>query len=120
MPVTFDAAEKRLFEFEGLSMSPAAVLDLTFRLAQKRLAAGQAALAVPLCDKVLAATVETDPSWPERFLLWAEARWAADPEAERAGLRDELERRADRFVGESADAARRARFEQLKSAVEGG
>lgn len=117
---TFDAAEKRLFEFEGLSMSPAAVLDLKYRLAQKRLAAGQAALAVPLCDKVLAATVETDPSWPERFLLWAEARWGADPEAERAALRDELERRADRFVGENADAARRARFEQLKTAVEGG
>jgi hypothetical protein len=117
---TFEAAEKRLFEFEGLSMSPAAVLDLTYRLAQKRLAAGQAALAVPLCDKVLAATVETDPSWSDRFLLWAEARWAADPEAERVGLRAELERRAERFVGESADAARRARFEQLRAAVEGG
>jgi hypothetical protein len=116
---TFDAAEKRLFEFEGLSMSPAAVLDLTFRLAQKRLAAGQAALAVPLADKVLSATVETDPSWADRFLLWAEARWAADPEAERAGLREELARRAERFVGESADAARRARFEQLKAAVDG-
>ncbi len=116
---TFDAAEKRLFEFEGLSMSPAAVLDLTFRLAQKRLAAGQAVLSVPLANKVLAATVETDPSWADRFLLWAEARWAADPEGERAGLRDELTRRKDRFVGESADAARRARFEQLQSAVDG-
>jgi hypothetical protein len=116
---TLDAAAARLAELEALVAGPGAVADLWTRLAQRRLAAGQAAPVVEIMTRVIAATAETDPAWGERFLLFAEARLAADPAANRRLVLEELLRAEGRFAADKVAPAVAARFAELLGRARG-